>query len=64
MKEINWNEAPKGTTHCDTGCDRFPWMKLSHGLWYMYNTKGRWSSYKPTENELTYFVKKETTVIV
>ncbi len=38
---INWNEAPKGTTHCDISGNNAHWLSLCEDTWRLWFT-GSW----------------------
>ena len=43
---IDWENAPEGTTHYDTKTDMWPWMRNHKGKWFVFNEQDNlWQSY-------------------
>jgi hypothetical protein len=51
---IDWEDAPEGTTHYDPTDEVYPWNKIGKCAWYYYN-HGAWFRYVPFEQEDTNF---------
>ncbi len=64
--EINWEEAPEGTTHYDTADKDTPWMKHCNRRWYFFDSWGDWTEYHLIQGEDTsnFVPKPETTPTV
>ena len=56
--KINWDEAPKEATHCDTKDEITPWMQYGGGRWWYLSINGEWDSYNPSVEELTSIVER------
>lgn len=56
--EINWEDAPEGTTHYDITDKDTPWMKHCNRRWYFFGSWGDWTEYPLTQDEFTQLVRK------
>ncbi len=62
--EINWEDAPEGTTHYDPNDKHNPWMKHFNEGWYYFDAWGCWADNpcKVSLDTRDFVPKPETTV--
>jgi len=57
--EINWEDAPEGTTHYDPNDKAYPWIKFAEGVWYCFGaTTPKWLYATYGDMDVKHFVPK------